>query len=79
VGGGSRFVSDVAMDLDSVGECLMEEVLSMQPESVRKRLIRWSICDTRSRARWPARSVVVVVDHPRAAAVHLLDGTGERV
>jgi LuxR family maltose regulon positive regulatory protein len=40
-----RLVSDFAMDRGSIGEYLMEEVLSAQPPAVQKLLIYSSICD----------------------------------
>jgi LuxR family maltose regulon positive regulatory protein len=40
-----KFVTDFAMDRGSIGEYLIEEVMSAQPHAVQKLLIRSSICD----------------------------------
>jgi len=40
-----RLVTDLAMDRGSIGEYLMEEVISAQPQAVQEVLIRSSICD----------------------------------
>jgi LuxR family maltose regulon positive regulatory protein len=40
-----RLATDFAMDRGSIGEYLMEEVVSAQPHSVQELLIRTSICD----------------------------------
>ena len=40
-----RLVTDLAMDRGSIGEYLMEEVISAQPHAVQEVLVRSSICD----------------------------------